>query len=142
MVLEYLDTTLNDASRKQKFDRWDIKRAVKAALDGMAILYAHTRAHRGESGFSCGSEASTLRFVLMFCTLTSKPDNIFANNGTENARFGTIQLGDFVDSVSEDVATNNGDYIIGAANFRASEVIFNAQWTVVVDIWSLGATVR
>lgn len=70
-----------------------------------------------------------------------KPDNIFANNGNLNARFGAIQLGDLGDSVSEDVDTNNGDHIIGAPIYCAPEVMLNARWTVAVDIWSLGATV-
>ncbi len=70
-----------------------------------------------------------------------KPNNILANNGTGNARFGTIQLGDFGDSVPEEIATNNGGHIISAPIYRAPEVILNARWTVAVDIWSLGATV-
>ena len=70
-----------------------------------------------------------------------KPNNILANNGIGNSRFGNIQLGDFGDSVPESIATNNGQHIIGAPIYRAPEVMLNARWTVAVDIWSLGATV-
>ncbi|KAL9123864.1 MAG: hypothetical protein Q9217_006747, partial [Psora testacea] len=69
-----------------------------------------------------------------------KPNNILANNNTGNARFGTIQLGDLGDSVSEDANTNNGEHIISAPIYRAPEVMLNVRWTVAVDIWSLGAT--
>jgi casein kinase II subunit alpha len=74
------------------------------------------------------------------CDADIKPNNIFANNSTGSARFGTIQLGDFRDSVPCEIATNNGDHIIGAPIYRAPEVMLNVRWTVAVDIWSLGAT--
>ena len=48
LVLEYLDTTLYEASCKQKLDRWDVKRAVKGTLDGLTLLHAHKRAHTGQ----------------------------------------------------------------------------------------------
>lgn len=48
MVLEYLDKTLYRASCEQKLDRWNIKRAVKTVLDGLAVLHAHKRAHTGQ----------------------------------------------------------------------------------------------
>lgn len=48
LVLEYLDKTLYEASCEQKLDRWDVKRAVKSALDGLAVLHAHKRAHTGQ----------------------------------------------------------------------------------------------
>lgn len=48
LVLEYLDKTLYEASCEQKLDRWDVKRAVKSALGGLAILHAHERAHTGQ----------------------------------------------------------------------------------------------
>ena len=48
LVLEYLDRTLYEASCEQKLDRWDVKRAVKSALDGLAVLHAHKRAHTGQ----------------------------------------------------------------------------------------------
>lgn len=71
-----------------------------------------------------------------------KPDNILADRGTGTTRFGSIKLGDLGDSVPQDVATNNGEHIIGAPIYRAPEVMFNVPWTTAVDIWSLGATVR
>ncbi|KAL8966903.1 MAG: hypothetical protein Q9197_005725 [Variospora fuerteventurae] len=117
LVLEYLDKTLYEASCEQKLDRWDVKRAVKSALLGLAILHAHKRAHTD-----------------------IKPNNILVNKDTGNARFGTIQLGDLGDSVSEDTNTNNGEHIISAPIYRAPEVMLNARWSVAVDIWSLGAT--
>ena len=48
LVLEYLNRTLYEASCEQKLDRWDVKRAVKSALDGLALLHAHKRAHTGQ----------------------------------------------------------------------------------------------
>ena len=48
MVLEYLDKSLYEASCKKKLDRCDIKRAVKAALNSLAILHAHKRIHTGQ----------------------------------------------------------------------------------------------
>lgn len=48
LVLQYLDRTLYEASCEQKLDRWDVKRAVKSALDGLALLHAHKRAHTGQ----------------------------------------------------------------------------------------------
>lgn len=47
LVLEFLDKTLYDASCEQRLERQDIKRAVRTALDGLAILHAHKRAHTG-----------------------------------------------------------------------------------------------
>lgn len=70
-----------------------------------------------------------------------KPNNILANDGAGNDRFGTIQLGDLGDSVPEEIATNNGGHIISAPIYRAPGAMLNARWTVAVDIWSLGATV-
>lgn len=48
LVLEYLDTTLYRASHEQKLEKRDVKRAVKTALDGLAILHAHGRVHTGK----------------------------------------------------------------------------------------------
>jgi casein kinase II subunit alpha len=75
------------------------------------------------------------------CVVDIKPNNILADNGTGNARFGTIQLGDFGDSVPWEIDTNNGDHIISAPIYRAPEVMLNVRWTAAVDIWSLGASV-
>ena len=47
LVLEYLDRTVYDASCERKLERKDIKRAIKTALDGLAFLHAHKRAHTG-----------------------------------------------------------------------------------------------
>lgn len=47
LVLEFLDKTIYDASCEQKLDRRDVKRAVKTALHGLAVLHAHKRAHTG-----------------------------------------------------------------------------------------------
>ena len=139
LVLEYLDKTLYEASCEQKLDRWDVKRAVKNTLDGLAVLHAHRRAHTGQY--------RAYRYIAPFSIYSClwvadiKPNNILANNSNGNARFGAIQLGDLGDSVSEDVNTNNGEHIISAPIYRAPEVMLNARWTVAVDIWSLGATV-
>lgn len=48
LVLEFLDKTLYEASCEKKLDRCDVKRAVKAALDGLAVLHAHKLAHTGQ----------------------------------------------------------------------------------------------
>lgn len=48
LVLEYLDKSLYEASCEQKLDSSDVKRAVKSALDGLAVLHAHKRAHTGQ----------------------------------------------------------------------------------------------
>lgn len=48
LILEFLDKTLYDASCEQKLRRRDIKLAVKTALDGLAFLHAHNRAHTGK----------------------------------------------------------------------------------------------
>lgn len=71
-----------------------------------------------------------------------KPDNILANCHVKNTHFDDFKLGDLGDSVPEDIATNNGQHIIGAPIYRAPEVMLNVKWTSAVDIWSLGATVR
>lgn len=70
-----------------------------------------------------------------------KPDNLLANCGVGNARFGDIKLGDFGDSVPQDISTNTGQHIVSAPIYRAPEVMLNVRWTTAVDIWSLGATV-
>jgi hypothetical protein len=41
LVLEFLDKTLYDVSCEKTLEWRDIKRAVKTALDGLAILHAH-----------------------------------------------------------------------------------------------------
>jgi len=124
LVLEYLDKTLYDAS---------------CALDGLAVLHAHKRAHTGQYRAIALRRSSSSYLYPWGADI--KPDNILANNNTGNARFGTIQLGDLGDSVSEDANTNNGEHIISAPIYRAPEVMLNARWSVTVDIWSLGATV-
>ena len=48
LVLEYLDKTLYEVSCEQKLNRWDIKRAVKSALDSLAVLYTHKRVYTGQ----------------------------------------------------------------------------------------------
>ena len=48
LTLEFLDTTLYKASCEKKFDRCDVKRAVKTVLDGLVILHSHKRAHTGQ----------------------------------------------------------------------------------------------
>ena len=48
-----------------------------------------------------------------------------AGNGTGNARFGTVQLGSFGDSVSWEIATFNGEHMIGRPMCRATNVLFN-----------------
>lgn len=49
MVLELLDKNLYHASCEQRLQRQDVKRAVKAALEGVAVLHAHKRAHTGQA---------------------------------------------------------------------------------------------
>lgn len=71
-----------------------------------------------------------------------KPDNILANCHAEGTHFENFKLSDLGDSVPEDIATNNGQHIIGAPIYRAPEVMLNVKWTSAVDIWSPGATVR
>ncbi|KAI9845009.1 MAG: hypothetical protein M1837_005153 [Sclerophora amabilis] len=117
MVLEFLDTNLYSASGEQQLERQDVKRAIKAALEGLAVLHHDRRAHTD-----------------------MKPDNLLANRGSGESRFGDIKLGDLGDSVSEDVSTNTGQHIISAPIYRAPEVMLNIRWTTAVDIWSLGAT--
>lgn len=77
MVLELLDKNLYHASCEQRLQRQDVKRAVKAALEGLAVLHAHKRAHTD-----------------------IKPDNLLANCGSGESRFGDIKLGDLGDSGS------------------------------------------
>ena len=48
LILEYLDSSLYEASCKKKLDRCDVKRAVKAALNSLAVLHAHRRVHTGQ----------------------------------------------------------------------------------------------
>jgi len=43
LVLDFLDKTLYDVSCEKKLEWRDIKRAVKTALDGLAILHAHLK---------------------------------------------------------------------------------------------------
>jgi hypothetical protein len=49
LVLEFLDKTLHHASCEPRLERHDIKQAVRTALDGLAFLHAHKRAHTGEN---------------------------------------------------------------------------------------------
>jgi hypothetical protein len=48
MVLEFLDRSLYDASYEQNLERRDVKRTVKAAFEGLAVLHANKRAHTGK----------------------------------------------------------------------------------------------
>ena len=48
LILQYMDKSLYEASCKKKLDRCDVKRAVKAALNGLAILHAHKRVYTGQ----------------------------------------------------------------------------------------------
>jgi casein kinase II subunit alpha len=134
LVLEFLDKSLYEASCERRLERHDIKRAIRTVLDALAFLHAHKRAHTGQKWAS--SPWTDGR-----CITDIKPNNILANNGTGTARFGTIELGDFGDSVPWEIATNNGHHIMSAPIYRAPEVMLNARWTAAVDIWSLGATV-
>lgn len=48
MVLEFLDKNLYEASCEQQLNRQDIKRAGKAALEGLSVLHDKKRAHTGQ----------------------------------------------------------------------------------------------
>lgn len=142
MVLEFLDKNLYEASCEQQLERRDVKRAIKAALESLTILHNNKRVHTGQA-------CIIINLVKFSYFLTNgdgctdiKPDNLLANCGSGESRFDEIKLGDFGDSVPEDIPTNTGQHIIGAPIYRAPEVMLNIQWTTAVDIWSLGATVR
>jgi serine/threonine protein kinase len=45
MVLEYLDTNLYEALHKRQLERQDVKRAAKAALEGLTVLHDNRRVH-------------------------------------------------------------------------------------------------
>ena len=136
LVLELLNMSLYDALCMHGLERRDTKRAVKTVLEALSILHAHNRAHTGELSYPL----SNPRWLNKL--LDIKPNNILANKGVGDERFSIFQLGDLGDSVPVDTDTNDGGHIISAPIYRAPEVMFNVKWTVAVDIWSLGTTVR
>ncbi len=132
-MLEFLDKNLYDASCEQQLERRDVKRAVRAAPEGLAVLHANKRAHTGQ--FHVTTQADCFCISTNAAGFTDiNPDNLLAHCGSGESRFGAIKLGDLGDSVSEDVSTNTGQHIISAPIYRAPEVILNVQWTTAVDI--------
>ena len=63
MVLEFLDKNLYDASCEQQLERQDVKRAVKAALEGLAVLHANKRAHTGQFHVTALADSFTFRLM-------------------------------------------------------------------------------
>ncbi|MCJ1309219.1 hypothetical protein MMC25_002876 [Agyrium rufum] len=138
LVLEYLDKNLYEASCEQQLGRQDVKRVAKAALEGLMVLHDNRRAHTGQSRACILADSHQISTKKNGC-LDIKPDNLLANLGTGEFRFGDIKLADLGDSVPEDISTNTGQHIISAPIYRAPEVMPNVRWTTAVDICSLGA---
>ncbi len=59
------------------------------------------------------------------------------DHAEEGAGLSNPKLCDLGDVVKVQPDTN---HIIGAAPYRAPEVLLTLPWTVAVDIWSFGAT--
>ncbi|KAK1770733.1 kinase-like domain-containing protein [Phialemonium atrogriseum] len=114
LVLEYMDNNALDLLKKKQLPRIEAKRALKAALQALAVLHDNNIVHTDV-----------------------KPDNILVKNSALGPLY---KLGDLGDASPPDVVSNDGGHLIGAEIFCAPEVPLGIPWTTKAGIWGLGAT--
>lgn len=139
IVLSHLQSTLLQASNRQKLNRTELKFVCRGVLEALAVMHSEGYVHAGELRWWQCSE-----FTFADCNGLPdvKADNILINEKSDQTnRFADVQLTDMGNSYPETHEYALQGQPIGAPMWSSPEVLMHMPWDTKTDIWSYGTLV-
>lgn len=140
IVLSYLQSTLLQASTRQKLNRTELKYVCRGVLEALAVMHSKGYVHAGK--LWCWQHSRS--FFANYNGISDvKADNVLINEKfDETNRFADVQLADMGNSYPETHEYALEGQPIGAPMWSSPEVLMHMPWDTKTDIWSFGTLVR
>lgn len=141
IVLSHLQSTLLQASIRQKLNRTELKYVCRGVLEALAVMHSEGYVHAGE--FPRWQHSPPIVANCKGCILSDvKADNILVNEKPDQTnRFTDVQLADMGNSYPETHEYALEGQPIGAPMWSSPEVLMHMPWDTKTDIWSFGTPV-
>lgn len=141
IVLSHLQSTLLQASTRQKLNRTELKYVCRGVLEALAVMHSKGYVHAGE--FPQWQRSTP---IFTHCdgrgTSDVKADNILVNENLDQTnRFTDVQLADMGNSYPETHEYALEGQPNGAPMWTSPEVLMHMPWDTKTDIWSFGTLV-
>lgn len=141
IVLSHLQSTLLQASTRQKLNRTELKHVCRGVLEALAVMHSEGYVHAGKFP-QWQRSTPTFTHCNGHGIPDVKADNILVNESLDQTnRFTDVQLADMGNSYPETHEYALEGQPIGAPMWTSPEVLMHMPWDTKTDIWSFGTLV-